>query len=236
MLGLTRVCCSGTDSKWDRSTELHTLAVTHRECDLVLFAVDGGKVLRHLEWHLKRSGLLAHDSFLNVDSEVADRDSFTARLLISEGENAAICPWPVGVVEDFELDGLSRAGREAESLLGFTLADGASMHPFLRAIGVVVCQVVGAPFNSLGKLLWLLFGPLAPFSNLGLENRNDFFLSRWIRGFLTRWSLVGLAIFRAEYKACLFSFATGEALHQSGDEFDGDLAGVLAFLEGRGRL
>ena len=231
MLELIRAC-SGTDSEWDRSAELHSLAIAERERDLVLFAVHGGKVLRHSEWHGKCGGLLTHDSLLDIDSEVADRDSLTARLLISEGKNAAISPWPVGVVEDLELNGLSRAGREAESLLGFALADGASMHPFLRAIGVEVLQVVVAPFNSLGELLWLLFGPLAPFSNLGLENLNHFFLSGWIWSFLARWSFVGLTFLRAEHIASLCSFATGEALHQSVDELHSDLAGVLALLLG----
>ena len=224
--------CSGADSEWDRSAELHTLAIAERECDLVLFAVDGGKVLRHREWHGERSGLLTHDSLLDVHSEVTDGDSLTTRLLISEGKNAAISPWPVGVVENFELNGLSRAGREAEDLLGFALADGTSMHPFLRAIGVVVRQVVVAPFNFLCELFWLLFGPLAPFSNLGLENLNHFFLSWWIWGLLASGSFVGLAVLGAEDVASQSCFAAGEALHQSVDELHGDLAGVLALLLG----
>ena len=209
---------------------MHSLAIAERERDLVLFAIHGGKVLRHSEWHGKCGGLLTHDSLLDIDSEVTDGDSLTTGLLISEGKNAAISPWPVGIVKDLELNGLSRAGREAEGLLGFALADGASMHPFLRAIGVEVLQVVVAPFNSLGELLWLLFGPLAPFSNLGLENLNHFFLSGWIWSFLARWSFVGLTFLGAEHIASLCSFASGEALHQSVDELHGDLAGVLALL------
>ena len=231
MLELIRAC-SGTDSEWDGSAELHSLAIAERERDLVLFAVHGGKVLRHGEWHRKCGGLLTHDSLLDIDSEVTDGDSLTTGLLISEGENAAISPWPVGIVKDLELNGLSRAGREAEGLLGFALADGASMHPFLRAIGVEVLQVVVAPFNSLGELLWLLFGPLAPFSNLALENLNHIFLSWWIWSFLARWSFVGLTFLGAEHIASLCSFASGEALHQSVDELHGDLAGVLALLLG----
>ena len=224
--------CSGTDSEWDRSAKLHSLAIAERERDLILFAVYGSKVLRHSEWHGKCSGLLTHDSFLDIDSEITDRNSFAARLLVSEGKNAAISPWPVGVVEDLELNRLSRARRESKGLLGFALADSASMHPFLRAIGVVVLQVVVAPFNSLGELLWLLLGPLAPFSNLGLENFNHFFFSWWIWSFLTRWSFVRLTFLRAEHIACLCSFAAGEALHQSVDELHSDLEGVLALLLG----
>ena len=223
---------SGTDSEWDGSTELHSLAIAERESDLVLLAVHGGEVLRHSEWHRKCSGLLTHDSFLDVNSEITDRDSLATWLLISEGKNAAVSPWPVCVVEDFELNGLSRAGGEAEGFLGLTLADCASMHPLLRAIGVVILQVVVAPFNFLGELLRLLLGPLAPFSNLGLENLNYLFLSWLIWSFLTGWSFVGLTVLRAEHKASLLSLATGEALHQSVDELHGDCARVLALLLG----
>ena len=58
-------------------------------------------------------GVLALDFLLNWDTDDLNGD-LSEGLLISKGESASLLPWPVGVVQDFDLfdQGGSWAGRE----------------------------------------------------------------------------------------------------------------------------
>jgi hypothetical protein len=79
-------------------------------------------------------GLSLTSNFLNRQTEDINR-KFIGRLVIGESESAASFPGPVSVIEDLDLDILSKSRDDLNDLLRLVHADGASFSPALLALG-----------------------------------------------------------------------------------------------------
>ena len=204
----------------DRSAESLAFRAAEGECDLVDFIVISDHVLSHRERHRNRNGGLTLDLLFDRNTEDVDGNLVTG-LLISKSKCASIFPWPVGVVEDFELDDLSHAWRNLKDLLGLALADSTSLFPAMLAVEVL--PVVSAPLHLLFELLWIIFGPFAPLTHLVLELLHHFVERR-----------TTMTAASSATTASSAASSTLEASDQLVDELHGILGCILAFLGSRG--
>ncbi len=117
----------------------------HNGVDLVRI---GDDVRSHGERHTESGRLFAFDFLFNGNREDIDWH-LGAWLFISKRESAAILPWPVGVVENIDLDHFSGTWSEGDDILRLASAHGTGFFPVFLAIEVPVLVVattfVGSP-------------------------------------------------------------------------------------------
>lgn len=115
----------------------------HDSVDLVRI---GNDVRSHGERHVESGTSFALDFLFDGNLEDFDRH-LGAWLLVSKSESAAILPWPVGVVEDIDLNHFSGTWSENDNFLRLAGANGTGLFPVLLAIEVPVL-VATALFGS----------------------------------------------------------------------------------------
>ena len=121
----------------DRGAVWLTLGSTEGEGDVIDFVFVSDDSLSHRERNLESSGCLSFDFLLDREAEHLD-GALVKVLLVRQGQRAVGLPWPVGVVEDFEVDDLGLTWQKLKDALGLFLADGASLFPALLAVEVPV--------------------------------------------------------------------------------------------------
>ena len=122
------------DFESDGSTEGHASGSTEGKVHLILCVVIGSHMISDSEGN-SEFGLSLTSNFINRQAEDIDR-KFVGRLVIGESESAASFPGPVSVIEDLELNILSKSRNDLNDLLRLAHADGASFSPALLALEV----------------------------------------------------------------------------------------------------
>ena len=174
------------------------------------------------------------DFLLNGNAEDVDRE-FEAGLLVSEGQGAVGLPWPVGVVEDLNLDDLSHTRNNLDDIFGFALANGTSLFPALLAFKVpvlvsMVTMVALAPvllelLSALGSLLLpLLWGPVLAFTTAKLLHE---VANHVLQGTTAATAAAASTTSSTEATASTTGSST-ECIHHLANELHGVLALVLA--------
>jgi hypothetical protein len=149
------------DLQRDIGAEGHASGATEGQVHTILSVFIGGHMLGHSERHREGGFGLASNFLLNRQAENINR-KFKAGLVIGEGQGAVRLPGPVGVVEDFKLDGFSSSWDDLNGLLRLALADGTSFLPALLALEVPLGAHVLVPLRSTltNLLLPLLISPV----------------------------------------------------------------------------
>ena len=135
------------DFECDRSAEGHTSGTTEGQVHLILSVLIGSQMIGHSKGHREGGFRLASDFLLNRKAENINW-KFIARLVIRKGKGAIRLPGPVSIIENLELDGLSKSWNHLNDLLGLADADGASFLPALLTLEVPLGIHILVPLRS----------------------------------------------------------------------------------------
>ena len=143
------------ESKWC-AEGLAALVLAEGEVDVIGRLVVRNDLLSHRDGELEGSGCLAPEALLGLDHSWVSLDRDKVGLLVSEGEGDPLLPWPVGVVEDLEVDSQRGASGDREGLLRLAHDDGLVSPPLLPVTEDLLGPLVLAGLQLLLPLLRLL--------------------------------------------------------------------------------
>ena len=143
------------ESEWC-AEGLAALVLAEGEVDVIGRLVVRNDLLSHRDGELEGRGCLAPEALLGLDHSWVSLDRDKVGLLVSEGEGDPLLPWPVGVVEDLEVDSQRGASGDREGLLRLAHDDGLVSPPLLPVTEDLLGPLVLAGLQLLLPLLRLL--------------------------------------------------------------------------------